>query len=43
VAARRLEILTRRCRTLLAWWWPCGRNGMGFLDVHWYYMVVAMW
>jgi len=43
VAARRLEILTRRCRTLLAWLWPCGRDGTSLLDVHWYYMVVAMW
>jgi len=43
VAARRLEILTRRCRTLLAWLWPSRRAGTSLLDVHRYYMVVAMW
>ena len=43
VGARRLEILTRRCRTLLAWLWPCGRARTSLLDVHRYYMVVAIW
>ena len=33
VAARHLEILTRRCRTLLTWLWPCERNGTRFPDV----------
>ena len=43
VAARHLEILTKRCRTLLAWLWPCERAGTSLLDVHCYFMVVAMW
>jgi len=33
VAARHLEILTIRCRTLLTWLWPCERNGTRFPDV----------
>jgi len=43
VAAKRLEILNRGCRTLLAWSWPCERARTSLLDVQWYYMVVAMW
>jgi len=43
VASRRLEILTKRCRTRITWLWPCGWAGTSLLDVHWYYMVVAMW
>ncbi|QCD99946.1 hypothetical protein DEO72_LG7g1233 [Vigna unguiculata] len=31
--ARRLEILNRRCRTLLTWLWPCGRTRTSFPDV----------
>jgi len=33
VAARHLEMLTRRGRTLLTWLWPCERNGTRLLDV----------
>ncbi|QCD79180.1 hypothetical protein DEO72_LG1g2819 [Vigna unguiculata] len=45
VAARRLEILIRRCRTLLPWLWPCGKARTILLDVYSYYMVMvmAMW
>jgi len=33
VAARHLELLTRRCRTLLTWLWPCERKGTRFPNV----------
>jgi len=33
VVARHLEIITRRCGTLLTWLWPCERNGTRFPDV----------
>ncbi|QCD78786.1 hypothetical protein DEO72_LG1g2422 [Vigna unguiculata] len=38
MAARHFEVLTRRCRTLLAWLWPCGRKGTSSLmciDITW--------
>jgi len=42
VAAKHLEILNRRCRTLLTWLWPCEELERGFL-MYLIYMVVAMW
>ena len=43
MAARHIEILKRRCRPMLTWWWECERTGTSFLDVLLLYMVVAMW
>jgi len=42
VAARHLEILTRRCRTLLIWLWPCGGKVTSLPLGASVYMVVAM-
>ena len=42
VAAKRLELLNRRCRTLLAWLWPCGRKVTSLLRGASIYMVMAM-
>ena len=42
VAARRLEILNRRCRTLLTWLWPCGRKVTSLPRGASVHMVVAM-
>ena len=44
MAARHLEVLTRRCRTQSTWLWPCGRKRWDSFDVSGYQiMVVAMW